>query len=532
MSDMLPSIDAALFASLPFPAVIYDSDQMLVKANGAFVARVGQSEHDVVGQPFGNFVELGDMQSLDTAHASGYMQTAQGRVPVFLSLAPIGKETLVVCQATNLQQAYIKDRLEQVLPVLEQLSLGNFAVSIDIPEEEDAFSEHFAAINLMIHDFNQMVTDIQAKRAELEQAKIDLEQRYKERTAELETISEGIVITDAHALISYVNPAFAQMVGYGVQELVQHEFAEVIKGFDGKGNAIPPSRMSDAAAITEINPMTNLEIMTQSGEHLPVRMSASAINVQHQFAGVVRVLHDYSKEREIETQKDDFFAMASHEMRTPLTVIAANLDNVLHGMGGTALTEKDHQMLSNSLSASERLMEMVENFLQVSRIDQGMLQVEREAVHMCDITNSVIEELSSFAASKHLNLVHTCGSPAPHVWGDRSLIRHILVNLIGNSLKFTKEGMVQVSHRQDGNYIVTEIRDTGIGIDPELHEKLFHRFQQAMEDGTERDAGGTGLGLYISRAFAETMGGNVELVHSAPGEGSVFGIRLELASEG
>ena len=375
------------------------------------------------------------------------------------------------------------------------------------------------------------------------ESKAIIERTVQERTRELaqeqalsnsilEHAGEGIVLTNDAGLVTYVNPAFTKMVGYKIEDLKGKSFASEIKAFDLKEELIPPSQRSDAAAVTAENQEVKMFLETTTKEKRAVVSNAAPIRVEGEFKGVVRILHDYNEDLALQRQKDDFFSIASHELRTPLSVISGNLDTILAGYGQNQLGPEDTQLLKDSLTASERLIKIVEDFLNVSRLDQGRLTFSIQPVDYCKIFEDVVSELKSLADHKGVALELFCPAKNTMVMADEGLLREILTNLIGNSLKFTEKGVIKIEGHIKGQMLETVITDTGMGISPEMQGLLFQRFQQAMKRTLNREAGGTGLGLFISREFARKMGGDLWLVKSEPGQGSVFAFSLPLAEDG
>jgi len=372
------------------------------------------------------------------------------------------------------------------------------------------------------------------------ESKAIIERTVQERTRELakeqalsssilEHAGEGIVLTNDAGLVTYINPAFTMMVGYKIEALRGKSFASEINAFDLKDELIPPSQRSDAAAVTAENQEVKMFLETATKEKRAVISNAAPIRVEGEFKGVVRILHDYNEDLTLQRQKDDFFSIASHELRTPLTVISGNLDTILAGYGQNQLGPEDTQLLKDSLEASERLIKIVEDFLNVSRLDQGRLTFSIRPVDYSKIFEDVVNELKSLADPKGVTLELFYSAKNAMVMADEGLLREIMTNLIGNSLKFTEKGSIKIESHIKGQILETTIADTGMGINPEMQGLLFQRFQQAMKRTLNRDAGGTGLGLYISREFARKMGGELWLVRSTPEQGSTFALSLPLA---
>lgn len=221
-----------------------------------------------------------------------------------------------------------------------------------------------------------------------------------------------------------------------------------------------------------------------------------------------------------------FFSIASHELRTPLTVIAGNVDMILGGFGEKEMSGEVADVLRDTGQATDRLIKMVNTFLNVSRLDQGRVKMAISDGDVVKLVSEVVEELRPLAEARGVALEVELKVESLPAQIDTDKTKEILINLIGNSLKFTKQGSINVKLEQEEGYFKVGVVDTGIGIEQEKQKLLFQRFQQAMNRTLNREAGGTGLGLYISREFARLMGGDLVLVWSEFGKGSEFSLNL------
>lgn len=387
---------------------------------------------------------------------------------------------------------------------------------------------------------DEQKVELQAKSKELEEQKMALVNVLEDITQEKELehtqsesllgiIGEGIVITDSHGVITYINEAAQELTGFSHSDLAGKDFADTIKMFDLKQQPIPPVERSDSAAITAKGSERKVLLGTKDDRQIAVSINATAINFLGEYRGVIRVLHDFSQDLELQQQKDDFFSIASHELRTPLTVIGGNVDMLLQGFGDSQLSQEDTELLQDTATATERLIRMVNSFLDVSRLDQGRLKLTSTQVNIQELSKQVVEEMQVLAQQNNIQLSYACHTDKVMVTGDQDKLREVLVNLIGNSLKFTKEGSITVKHGADDKTIYLSVIDTGAGIEKDKQGLLFQRFQQAMSRTLAREAGGTGLGLYISREFVRRMGGDLVLVNSKPGVMTEFMITLPIA---
>ena len=216
--------------------------------------------------------------------------------------------------------------------------------------------------------------------------------------------------------------------------------------------------------------------------------------------------------------KSAFLAAMSHEIRTPMNGIIG-MATLLQD---TPLTTDQAQQLSTVLQSAQALLGIINDILDISRLEAGKLEVLEESFHLCSILPNIIDTMRTVANQKQLDLVLSVEAGIPtHLSGDPLRLRQILLNLISNAIKFTTVGQVtvRVSHSQDNAKILRfEVQDSGVGIPPEKLNSLFHAFSQ-INRYDQHNNGGAGLGLAISRKLTHLMGGTIG-VHSTEGDGS------------
>lgn len=237
----------------------------------------------------------------------------------------------------------------------------------------------------------------------------------------------------------------------------------------------------------------------------------------------------YRKIKEVDQMKDEFISMASHELRTPITAIRGYASMALSGDFGP-LPEKLQQGMQRVGDASNRLGELVEDLLNVSRIEQRRIEIQLGPVDAAATAASVVEELRSMAAQKQLALEIITGQSPVIVLADPDRIRQVLINVIGNAIKYTPKGSVTVTvgSRPDGGGFI-RVKDTGLGISATDQQRLFTKFFRVASDET-RSIPGTGLGLWITKQLVELMRGKITL-ESIEGTGTQVTVILPLIRE-
>ncbi|NTV63347.1 MAG: response regulator, partial [Oscillochloris sp.] len=263
--------------------------------------------------------------------------------------------------------------------------------------------------------------------------------------------------------------------------------------------------------------------------------SAPVMDLHDRYLGRILVFRDITREREVERMKSDFVSNVSHELRTPLTSIQGALQLVLGpsraGRPGMTdgLSQRARDLLSISLNNTERLIRLINDLLDIAKIEQGRIQLRPEMLAPEDLCRSAAAEMSAFANNRGIMIETDIQPRMPRILADRDRSAQILVNLLSNAIKFSPpDQRVLLSARHEGSAVCFAVRDWGRGIAREDQERLFQKFLQ-IDSSATRDVGGTGLGLAISKALVEEQAGRIWL-ESALGKGSTFSFTLPVAA--
>ncbi len=260
-----------------------------------------------------------------------------------------------------------------------------------------------------------------------------------------------------------------------------------------------------------------------------VRIIGSAIHNGHsgKVIGVVLLVEDMTEEKMLERREDEFVSIASHELRTPLTVIEGNLSIIEDEFGSEIKDEALKHMLGNVKDSSGRLIQIVNQFLNMTRLEQNKTVFNLTRADINSIVRQVASELGPIAHKKGLEVKMELATENVCVTADVRRLQEIVSNMFDNAIKYTDKGSIILRTVHTGNDVIFQVEDTGKGIEPKNQKHLFYKFHQATNNILTRDdSRSTGLGLYISRLLAEQMGGRVELTRSVPGKGSLFTLTL------
>jgi signal transduction histidine kinase len=257
------------------------------------------------------------------------------------------------------------------------------------------------------------------------------------------------------------------------------------------------------------------------------RSLALAHDARKEAESARRALSEQNKRlRELDRLKDEFLSLVSHELRTPLTSIRGYLDLVLDGEAGE-INPEQRRFLEAVERNSGRLLRLVGDLLFVAQADAGRLSLERASVDLSELAAHCVEEAAPAATEKSVSLV-LLAQPVPSLVGDRGRLAQVLDNLVSNALKFTPEGgTVQVRTQADGDQVMLEVEDTGIGIPAADQPRLFERFFRSAV-AEDQAIPGTGLGLAIVKAIVEAHSGQIS-ISSREGVGTTFRVVLPFA---
>jgi signal transduction histidine kinase len=234
-----------------------------------------------------------------------------------------------------------------------------------------------------------------------------------------------------------------------------------------------------------------------------------------------------AKLRELSEMKEEFLALTTHDLRSPLTVISGVINFFTSGRLGE-LSPEQKNMVTMMERNTQSLIELVNDLLDASKLESGTMRLDVSSIDLRNVVDELRETMEPLAREKGLTLEEAIAPDLPPVEADRAKLRRILVNLLSNALKFTNRGgRVEVKAEKMGEQVMISVRDTGVGIAPEDVARLFDKYEQARSRAT-RGEKGTGLGLYITRQLVELHGSHIK-VESEQGRGSVFSFTLPAA---
>ena len=347
-----------------------------------------------------------------------------------------------------------------------------------------------------------------------------------------EAARDAIMVVDTGGIISYLNPTAARIFGHERSGLLGHAISEVLAPSDKEHDPLAPGSASAAEGDRGIR---DLACLHKDGGEFWVELTVAPV----ELAGgphVVMIMRDSSRGRQMMEEldksrraaeeasrlKSEFLANMSHEIRTPMNGIIGMADLLLD----TPLNQLQRQFLDSVKASADSLLLIINDILDFSKIEARRLELDSEVFNLHDLLGDTLAPLGLRANEKGLELTYYVDSKIPGALvGDPGRLRQIIVNLVGNAIKFTEEGEVAVfvkQERKSARYsgLHFSVADTGVGIPEEKQRLVFEAFRQA-DASTSRLHGGTGLGLAICSSLVKMMGGRIWL-ESEEGKGSTF----------
>jgi PAS domain S-box-containing protein len=366
----------------------------------------------------------------------------------------------------------------------------------------------------------------------------------------LGSIGDAVITVDNACRVTFLNPIAAKYTGWSTSEAVGKPLGEVMRILNETTRQAATNPIDSALAEGRIVGLANHTILlSRDGVEHPIEDSAAPIkDPSGKIIGAVMVFHDVSDRREKERAlarlyegeqqargaaeqanqaKDDFLAALSHELRTPLTPAIGILSSL---SGDRSIPEElaaDLEIVRRNVEVEARL---IDDLLDITRISSGKMELHIEAVRVTAIIDEATGICRSDLEAKRLSLEREVRPGEKEIAADRLRVTQVLWNLLKNSIKFTPEGgkitiRTQTESHSDGERVVIEIQDTGMGIEPEEMDRLFKAFEQGGRHITQQ-YGGLGLGLAISSGIAASHGGSLTAFSRGRGQGSTFTLTL------
>lgn len=327
----------------------------------------------------------------------------------------------------------------------------------------------------------------------------------------IESIADGIIVTDSRERVILVNRAAEALVGLSRDAIVGKPLGDYLKELCG-GSDRPPRG--------------EIRCVNRAGRERIYRLARSTMRDEKgRRLGRIVSLHDITAEKEVYKLKSEFVSNLSHELRTPLTTIKSYVSYMLEGKMG-ALEEKLRNGLTFVNRSADRLIRLIDDLLDISRIETRLIEFEMKPFSLAEIIDNGVKELILLVEERHQTLRRQLPDDLPLIEGDQDRVTQVVINLLSNAIKYTPEGgSIVIQAEEEDEQVHVKVSDNGVGIPPSALSKIFERFYQADPALSRKVGGGSGLGLTISKEIIEGHGGKI-WAESEDGQGSTFHFTL------
>ena len=496
---------------------------------------VAMSERDFA--PISSLLSDFDRRGRELANESERLLTRRRQLFFSIMTSIFVSAMLLMTWLMYSTKRVVLDPLTELTSAADQIQQGDFTAAHQTLRGDE--------IGVLINSFAKMVQALQIRERELalalsesrdlasvtSESRRRVEAAHADLLATLETIPAALMIFNADGSVRLRNRAATEVFGIEPQtpELRKNYWSR-FKRIAKDGTPIPPEKWISARALDgETIKNEELEIHHPDGRVFPILASGAPLrNELGHVAGAVVAFHDITRLREVDRLKDEFVSIVSHELRTPLTSIRGSVQLVLDEPGSVPDPEM-RKLLQIALNNCERLVRIINDILDVSKIESGNLTLRRKAVHVADLVRQSIDVVASPAANARVRLEVKVPASIRPVMVDPDRIVQAIVNLLSNAVKFAPPDSAVTTTVTGSEHMVTiAVADHGEGIAPENLNRLFRKFQQ-VDSSSSRRKGGTGLGLAITKALVEQHGGRI-FVDSELHKGTRFSFTLPTAS--
>lgn len=416
-----------------------------------------------------------------------------------LALAACGFILLGLALALTIARS-ISRPLNELANAAGQVTRGHYPGVLDIPRQD--------AIGDLASSFNEMISTLRQKTVSM---------TTLDNT--IECMMNGLVIVDGALVIKKTNAAARRMLGYGAFELLGRSLQDLF--VENERESI--RKIADEVQTRGHSEILEKSLATKRSGILPVLFSCSILKDDFESArDLICVFQDIRDRKRLEDAKDQFLGTVSHELRTPLTIVNEAVANLHDGLAGS-LSEEQARIVLIAQRNTKRLSRIVADILDLSRLESGVIKVDKTSVQMGPIIAEVVENFERLAKGRGLTLHADISSPLPEVPANRDMMARVLCNLLDNAIRFARSTVIVRAGLMDGGSVAVRISvcDDGPGMEPSAMKHLFTKFYQINRPMGGQGYKGTGLGLAICRDILELHGGEI-WAQSEPALGSTF----------
>jgi two-component system, OmpR family, phosphate regulon sensor histidine kinase PhoR len=380
------------------------------------------------------------------------------------------------------------------------------------------------SLNTRLRESSQRLREL-----EIRHSVSDAERRHVE--AILGSLKDAVLVTDTFNELTLANPSAAHVLGIDLAKSEHRDIGQLISD-ERLRELIDEVRQSGSVSKQKHVEHTLTPRGEQGDPPHTFDVTLACLPDQKQgVGGVVTILRDITREKEISQMKTDFVSQASHELRTPLASINAYLEMLLDAEARDEASRQEfYQIIKSEV---DRICRLIDNMLNISRIEAGIVTIDREDVDFAKVVSEVVETMQPQAKTKNIMLIEKSGPLVYTASADHDMMHQVVMNLVSNAIKYTPDGgraTVTVENDDTSRSVLVTIADTGLGIPPDAIDKIFDKFYRI--ENYKRVAKGTGLGLNLVKHIVETVHQGKVGVTSQLGMGSKFWFSIPYEAPG
>jgi signal transduction histidine kinase len=427
-------------------------------------------------------------------------------------------------------QRYVRRQLKSLAPIFAKAAIGDFSGQVAIPEKEDELTEFMVGVQIILDTIREKVKELENSLSQLQAANDIIAIEKARIEAILDGMGEGLVTVDGSWHTTYINEPAIALLGEHAR-IVGQDATQVLRLEDSDGKMVPEAKHPITKAIgsrrrvqVDLTKRPAYYVRTGPTERRRIGFTVTPILNVRRTVGAAIVLRDMTEEANMDRAKSEIISIASHQLRTPLTAIRWYVTSLLRDEED--LTPAQHiEYLQRVHDANQHMIRLVDDLLNVSRIDLGTLALQPRPIDLLKAMGIVLRELAVEIAGKKLHIVETSNSHMQPVVIDPNSLHIVLQNLVSNAVKYSVEGgQVSITIQQQAENALIQIADEGVGIPADQQPKIFSKLFRASN--AQRVAvDGSGLGLYVTKAMVERTGGQIWF-ESIEGKGSTFYVTL------
>ncbi|MEH6990129.1 two-component system histidine kinase PnpS [Cytobacillus firmus] len=407
---------------------------------------------------------------------------------------------MIILLGSRIMARYTKP-IESATQVAIELTKGNYRART-YEDQEDETGMLSKSINVLARNLQEMV-----KSQEMQQDRLG---------ALIENMGSGLILIDSRGYINLVNRPYKEVFNVNPSEYLYKLYYEVIE-HKGITEVVEEIFMTEQKVKKQLIIPVNIERRYFEVYGVPI------IGTNDEWKGILLVFHDITELKKLEQMRKDFVANVSHELKTPITSIKGFSETLLDGAMENKQTLND--FLNIILKESDRLQSLIQELLDLSKIEKQGFSLSIQQLDLADVLEDVVAIMKGKAAEKEIVLEYKRVDKPVYIEGDVHRLKQVFINIISNAISYTpNQGVVYISSADSGSTVLTEIRDTGIGIEAAEIPRIFERFYR-VDKARSRNSGGTGLGLAIVKHLVEAHKGTIS-VKSEVGKGTAFIIEL------